>query len=68
VERSVFFGWTGMASKRKPAAVVGREGLNSKNREQEAIEIDSTFGRLLGILDGQKVSCPECEWIGEGHN
>lgn len=47
-----------MPSKRKLAPVVGRDGINSSSSwEQEAsiVEIDSTFGRVLGLTEGQKV-------------
>ncbi|KAJ5215853.1 uncharacterized protein N7498_002260 [Penicillium cinerascens] len=57
-QRSCFLGWTGMPSKRKPAPVVGRDGISSGySREQEAssVELDTTFGRLLGLTEGQKV-------------
>lgn len=51
-----------MPSKRKPASVVGRDGINSGfSREQEAssVELDTTFGRLLGLTEGQKVPSPQ---------
>ncbi|KAJ5105571.1 hypothetical protein NUU61_002918, partial [Penicillium alfredii] len=57
-QRSCFLGWTGMPSKRKLAPVVGREGIGSGfSREQEVstVELDTTFGRLLGLTEGQKV-------------
>lgn len=57
-QRSCFLGWTGMPSKRRLAPVVGREGINSGfSREQEVatVELDTTFGRLLGLAEGQKV-------------
>lgn len=47
-----------MPSKRKLAPVVNRDGIsNSYSREQEVstVELDTTFGRLLGLADGQKV-------------
>ncbi|KAK0650092.1 Peroxisome biosynthesis protein PAS1 [Lasiodiplodia hormozganensis] len=62
VQRSVFLGWTGMQAQTKPAPVVGRDGLagsrgTSVGREQDvaAVELDATFGRLLGLSNGQKV-------------
>ncbi|OKL60887.1 hypothetical protein UA08_03872 [Talaromyces atroroseus] len=58
-QRSSYLGWTGMPSKRKLAPVVSRDGINSNSsaREQEIpiIEIDTTFGRVLGLNEGQKV-------------
>lgn len=47
-----------MPSKRRLAPVVGREGINSGfSREQEipTVELDTTFGRLLSLTEGQKV-------------
>lgn len=48
-----------MPSKRKVAPVVSRDGISasSSTREQEVavVEIDSTFGRVLGLNEGQKV-------------
>lgn len=45
-----------MPSRRKLAPVVGRDSLNS-SREQEGstVELDTTFGRVLGLGEGQKV-------------
>ncbi|KAJ5143861.1 uncharacterized protein N7515_002648 [Penicillium bovifimosum] len=57
-QQSCFLGWTGMPSKRRLAPVVGRDGINSGySREQEisTVELDTTFGRLLGLAEGQKV-------------
>ncbi|KAJ5485142.1 hypothetical protein N7539_005130 [Penicillium diatomitis] len=57
-QRSCFLGWTGMPSKRKLAPVVGREGMNggfSREQEISTVELDTTFGRLLGLTEGQKV-------------
>ncbi|TVY22528.1 Peroxisome biosynthesis protein [Lachnellula hyalina] len=61
-ERAVFVGWTGMQSKRKLAPIVSRDGIagtrGNTGREQEVplVEIDATFARTLGIVDGQKVT------------
>ncbi|KAH7062293.1 P-loop containing nucleoside triphosphate hydrolase protein [Macrophomina phaseolina] len=62
VQRSVFLGWTGMQAQRKPAPVVGRDGIAGSRgtpigREQDlaVVELDATFGRLLGLSDSQKV-------------
>ncbi|PCG96519.1 ATPase, AAA-type, core [Penicillium occitanis (nom. inval.)] len=58
-QKSAYLGWTGMPSKRKLAPVVSRDGINSNTsaREQEisSIEIDTTFARVLGLTEGQKV-------------
>ncbi|RDW90686.1 AAA family ATPase peroxin 1 [Aspergillus mulundensis] len=57
--RSCYLGWTGMPSKRRIAPVVGRDGINnpSSTREQDAatVELDTTFGRVLGLSEGQRV-------------
>lgn len=52
-----------MPSKRKPTPVVNKDGIagtrgGSSAREQEVatVEIDTTFGRVLGLADGQKVT------------
>lgn len=62
-QRSVYLGWTGMQSRRKLAPVVGRDGLSNRNANREhdvaVVEIDAAFGRILGLLEGQKV------WTGE---
>jgi peroxin-1 len=52
-----------MPSKRKISPVVGRDGISGVRgaaREQDVavIEIDSNFGRVLGLADGQKVKLP----------
>lgn len=51
-----------MQSKRRLAPVVGREGLSGNRggpaaREQDvqAVEVDATFARLIGLNEGQKV-------------
>lgn len=50
-----------MPSKRRFAPVVSKDGISGVrdfSREQEipTVEIDSTFGRVLGLSDGQRVS------------
>ncbi|KAJ5635077.1 uncharacterized protein N7484_008390 [Penicillium longicatenatum] len=58
-QRSCFLGWTGMPSKRRLAPVVGRDGISTGyNREQQevsTVELDTTFARLIGLVEGQKV-------------
>ncbi|KAE8351075.1 P-loop containing nucleoside triphosphate hydrolase protein [Aspergillus coremiiformis] len=57
--RSCYLGWTGMPSKRRLAPVVGKDGINSgpSSREQDipTVELDTTFGRVLGLAEGQRV-------------
>ena len=43
-----------MASTAKSASIVDRSGRRSRE-EIGVVEIDATFGRVLGLLDGQKV-------------
>ena len=51
-----------MPSKRKLAPVVGRDGISSGSaaREQDisTVELDTTFARVLGLADGQRVRMP----------
>lgn len=61
-QRSVYVGWTGMPSKRKLAPIVGREGIsgsrgNAAGREQDLalVEIDATFGQMIGLAKTQKI-------------
>lgn len=54
-----------MPSKRKLAPVIGRDGLSGgASREQEisVVELDTTFGRLLGLNEGQKVYSPRASY------
>jgi peroxin-1 len=48
-----------MPSKRRLAPVVGRDGISTGyNREQQevsTVELDTTFARLIGLVEGQKV-------------
>lgn len=53
-QRSVYVGWTGMASTAKSTSIADRNGRKAKE-EISVVEIDATFGRMLGLMDGQKV-------------
>lgn len=56
--RSIFVGWTGAQSKRQAHPIVGKgKGIGSAGRDSEAVvvEIDATFGRTLGLTEGQKL-------------
>lgn len=45
-----------MPSKQKLAPVVGRDGISvAGDQESSTVELDTTFGRLLGLNEGQKV-------------
>ncbi|KAM4054904.1 ATPase family associated with various cellular activities (AAA) domain-containing protein [Hirsutella rhossiliensis] len=59
--RSVFVGWTGMPSRRKPASVVGRDGLmgsrgSMRDHETQLVEMDASLARALELPDGLKVT------------
>lgn len=59
-QRSIFVGWTGMPSQRRLGRGMGNGGgrLASSNFVETAtVEIDATFGRLMGLADKQKVGC-----------
>ena len=60
--RSVYVGWTGMASTAKPISIADRTGRRAKE-ELGVVEIDTTFGRMLGLADGQGVRNYGCCWI-----
>jgi len=56
--KPMYAGWTGMSSRRKLVPVVGkntRTGAPSREREVALLEVDATFGKLLGFVDGMKV-------------
>ena len=53
-QRSVYVGWTGMASTAKSTSITEKTGRRSKE-EIGVVEIDATFGLVLGLIDGQKV-------------
>jgi peroxin-1 len=57
--KSVFVGWTGMQSQRRLASVVGRDGLRGSQAASQqdipAVEVDTTFARLIGLNEGQKL-------------
>ena len=53
-QRSVYVGWTGMASTAKSTPTADRTGRRPKE-EVGVVEIDAMFGRVLGLVDGQKV-------------
>ncbi|KAG9249898.1 P-loop containing nucleoside triphosphate hydrolase protein [Emericellopsis atlantica] len=58
--QSIFVGWTGMPSKRRTTAPVGRDGINgtrgsSREQDGQSVEMDATLAKALGVSDGQKV-------------
>ena len=56
-QRAAYVGWTGMPSRTRPASVVNldRSRPGSRELEVQMVEIDGTFARLLGLVEGQKV-------------
>lgn len=47
-----------MPSRRKLAPVVGKDGISGGSSAREdlsTVELDTTFARLLGLAEGQKV-------------
>lgn len=61
VQRSIYAGWTGMQSKRRLAPVVARDGVSNRSalgvreREVSLVEIDTSFAKTLGLVEGQQV-------------
>ncbi|KAM7205476.1 putative PEX1 peroxisomal biogenesis factor 1 [Naviculisporaceae sp. PSN 640] len=60
--KSIYVGWTGMASRPKTAPIVGRDGLlngskssSSSTQQVPLVEIDAQLARAVGLQDGQKV-------------
>jgi peroxin-1 len=47
-QQSVFLGWTGMRSQTRRAGV-------RQEQEVAGVEVDGTFGRLVGLREGTKV-------------
>ena len=56
-QRSAYVGWTGMPSRTRPSSVVNADRSRPGSREIEVqmVEIDGTFAKLLGLIEGQKV-------------
>lgn len=67
VSKSVYLGWTGMQSKTKLAPIVGgRDSVRGGGeREVPTVEVDATFGRLVGFGEGMKVGFTQrlCSWV-----
>ncbi|MCJ1481772.1 Peroxisome biosynthesis protein pex1 [Schaereria dolodes] len=57
-QQSLYVGWTGMPSQRKPVNLNGKGSIrnhSSRGQEVQVVEIDATFGRTIGLAEGQKV-------------
>ena len=62
LRKAAYAGWSGMPSRRKPVAVAlsnnfgrGASGTGRSSGGTEVLEIDSKFGQLLGLSEGQLV-------------
>jgi peroxin-1 len=57
IQQSIYVGWTGMASQKRPAppAVRGTAINAPKESDSGVVELDASFGRTMGFADGQKV-------------
>ncbi|KAL8647106.1 MAG: hypothetical protein Q9226_006570, partial [Calogaya cf. arnoldii] len=56
-QRSIYIGWSGMPTSRKPSlpsSSHSERGLVGRELELAFVEIDSTFGRMLGLANGQR--------------
>ncbi|MCJ1307931.1 Peroxisome biosynthesis protein pex1 [Agyrium rufum] len=57
-QRSIYLGWSGMASSRASRSGPMRNGVrlsSTRDSDPSVVEIDATFGRMLGLAEGQKV-------------
>ena len=69
-QRSIFVGWTGMPSQRRLGSGVGSGGgrlASGEFSEATVVEIDATFGRLIGLADKQKVIRLDIETMSPNH-
>jgi peroxin-1 len=54
-QRSIYVGWTGYASRTRPASVINADRRGTKELDVPMVEIDSIFGAKLGLGEGRKV-------------
>ena len=54
-QRSIYVGWTGYASRTRPASVVTADRRGARELEVPMLEIDGTFGFEVGLSEGRKV-------------
>jgi peroxin-1 len=52
-QQAIYVGWTGMTSRRAPYSTE-RAGAN-KEVDTGVVEIDVSFARMIGLVEGQKV-------------
>ncbi|KAI4205123.1 MAG: hypothetical protein LQ346_001520 [Caloplaca aetnensis] len=55
IQRSVYVGWTGMPSARQSPSFASHRHEQGPTKEPAIMDIDATFGRMLGLAEGQKV-------------
>ena len=56
--QSIYVGWTGMSSQTKPVSSVVKGATrlgSSRDQEIGVVELDATFGRMIGLFPGQKL-------------
>ncbi|KAI4089267.1 MAG: hypothetical protein LQ344_005485 [Seirophora lacunosa] len=56
MQRSIYVGWSGMPSTQKAASIGPRRQKQSfaiTDAERATVDIDPTFGRMLGLVEGQ---------------
>ena len=64
-DQSFYVGWTGLPSQQGSRALGRRNGSKGSSiREQDSgvVEIDSTFARMIGLVEGQKVAFLPLIW------
>ncbi|KPI45650.1 Peroxisome biosynthesis protein PAS1 [Cyphellophora attinorum] len=54
-QRSVYVGWTGYASRTRPASVINADRRGTRELEVPMVEIDSIFGAKVGLSEARKV-------------
>ena len=62
--QSVFLGWTGMRSQTRTGSLIRRDGSGRQDQEVPIVEVDSTYGKLLGLTEGTKVSITRSKMTG----
>lgn len=55
VQRSIYTGWSGMHSLPAPKPNRSEYGFSGKESGRETVDIDPTFGRALGLKEGQRI-------------
>lgn len=56
VQRTAFAGWTGMPSRTRPSSILNQERTRSgRETEVQTVEVDATFARTLGLVEGQQI-------------